>query len=228
MGWECCADRPVKLILLVVFFFCLTVFPSRNQSDTHTGTKTIQFGNKTVCLSNPAETCKQNAKSSVSRLAEPPLSLLMPYGLMPRTWASPRPSCPMVQLIICSATRKLMLAYASSCSVTTGCQGHNCSGCLTDWFGIRGLGLDQKTSGPLRTWASTPFCPPAFSYVSRSCCGASNPTNCVDRDPADQHKHGHDWFSVGRQELWRAVSLQKKKKKPVSPKQCSLPVRAWP
>lgn len=33
-------------------------------------------------------------------------------------------------------------AYASSCSVTTGCQGHNCSGCLTDWFGIRGLGLD--------------------------------------------------------------------------------------
>lgn len=85
---------------------------------------------------------KNVKRRSASRLAEPPLSLLMPYGLMPRTWASPRPSCPMVQLIICSATRKLMLAYASSCSVTTGCQGHNCSGCLTDWFGIRGLGLD--------------------------------------------------------------------------------------
>lgn len=79
---------------------------------------------------------------------------------MPRTWASPRPSCPMAQLIICSATRKLMLAYASSCSVTTGCQGHNCSGCLTDWFGIRGLGLNSKMSGPLRPRAATPFCPP--------------------------------------------------------------------
>ncbi len=80
---------------------------------------------------------------------------------MPRTWASPRPSCPMVQLIICSATRKLMLAYASLCL-------HNCrvsrpepqrEGGLTDWLGIGGLGLDLKMSGPLRTWVSTPSAP---------------------------------------------------------------------
>lgn len=43
------------------------------------------------------------------------LSLPVPCGLMPRTRPSPRPSCPMVQLIICSATRKLMLPYASLC-----------------------------------------------------------------------------------------------------------------
>lgn len=60
-----------------------------------------------------------------STLAEPPLSLPVPCGPMPRTWASPRPSCPMVQLIICSATRKLMLSYASLRSVTAGCQGQS-------------------------------------------------------------------------------------------------------
>lgn len=58
--------------------------------------------------------CKQE-KRPASTLAKPPLSLLVPCGLVPRTWASPGPSCPMVQLIICSATRKLMLAYASLC-----------------------------------------------------------------------------------------------------------------
>lgn len=60
-----------------------------------------------------------------STLAEAPLSLPVPCGPMPRTWASPRPSCPMVQLIICSATRKLMLPYASLRSVTAGCQGQS-------------------------------------------------------------------------------------------------------
>lgn len=105
---------------------------------------------------------RKHEERSASTLAERPLSLPVPCGLMPRTWSSPRPSCPMVQLIICSATRKLMLAYASLCL-------HNCrvsrpepqrEGGLTDWLGIRGLGLDLKMSGPLRNWASTPFCPP--------------------------------------------------------------------
>lgn len=81
---------------------------------------------------------------------------------MPRTWASPRPSCPMVQLIICSATRKLMLAYASLCL-------RNCrvsrpepqrEGGLTDCLGIGGLGLDLKMSGPLRTWVNAVAPPP--------------------------------------------------------------------
>lgn len=104
---------------------------------------------------------RKHEERSASTLAKPPLSLPVPCGLMPRTWASPRPSCPMVQLIICSATRKLMLAYASLCL-------HNCrvsrpepqrEGGLTDWLGIGGLGLDLKMSGPLRTWASTPSAP---------------------------------------------------------------------
>lgn len=87
---------------------------------------------------------RKQEESCASTLADSPLSLLVSCGSMPRTWASPRPSCPMVQLIICSATRKLMLAYASLCSITAGCQGQNGSerGCLTDWLGIKGLGLD--------------------------------------------------------------------------------------
>lgn len=151
--------------------------------------------------------CKQEERSA-STLAKPALSLLVPCGLMPRTQASPRPSCPMVQLIICSATRKLMLAYASLCL-------HNCrvsrpepqwEGGLTDWLGIRGLGLDLKMNGPLRTWAGTPSAPlPVFLPVSRSCCGVGDPADCVDRDPADQHKHWHYGLSAGRQKLWRAV-----------------------
>lgn len=105
--------------------------------------------NKTIFFQNWQKIADCQLKQNVNKRftpvpAEPPLSLPVPYGHMPRTWASPRPSCPMVQLIICSATRKLMLAYASLCFITAGCQGQNCSksGCVTDWFGIRGLGLD--------------------------------------------------------------------------------------
>lgn len=98
---------------------------------------------------------------------------------MPRSEASPRPSCPMVQLIICSATRKLMLAYASLCL-------HNCrvsrpepqwKGGLTDWLGIRGLGLDLKMSGPLRTWGGTLSAPPSqcFSQYPGLAVGSLTP-----------------------------------------------------
>lgn len=59
-------------------------------------------------------TCKQE-EGSASTLAEPPLSLPVPCGLMPRLRTCPRPSCPMVQLIICSSARKRTLADASLC-----------------------------------------------------------------------------------------------------------------
>lgn len=108
---------------------------------------------------------RKQEERSASTLAEPHMSLPVPCVLMPRTWASPRPSCPMVQLIICSATRNLMLAYASLCF-------HNCraskpelllggGGLRQTGFGIRDLGLDLKMSGPLRT--RTPPLPPWVS-----------------------------------------------------------------
>ena len=102
-------------------------------------------------------TCKQEDSSS-SILAKPYLSLSMPCGLMPRTWASPRPSCPMVQLIICSAMRKVLLAYASLCLHSGGVSRPELQweGSPTDCFGIGGLGLDVEMSGPLRTQTSSP------------------------------------------------------------------------
>lgn len=104
--------------------------------------------------------CKQEEKS-VSTLAKLPLSLPVPCGLMPRPRTSPRPSCPMVQLIICSSTRKRTLAYASLClqngRVSRPEPQHE--GDLTDWLGIGCLGLDLKTNVPLRTWAGTLYAP---------------------------------------------------------------------
>lgn len=132
-------------------------------------------------------------KRSASTPAEPLLSLPMPCGLMPRTGASPRPSCPMVQLIICSATRKLMLAYASLCSITAGCQGQNCSegACLTDWLGTRGLGLDQKMSGPLRTSLRFSSCPvPAVGPLTPLTVWTETPLTNTNTDmTASQQGH---------------------------------------
>lgn len=93
---------------------------------------------------------------SACRLAAPPLSLLVPYGPMPRTrlLRAKLPNGPVNHM------QRREEASASSCSVTTGCQGHDCRGGLTGCSGIRGLGLDEETSGPLRTCNSAPFCPP--------------------------------------------------------------------
>lgn len=105
--------------------------------------------------------CKQEERSA-SSLAELLLSLSVPCGLMPRTQASPRPSCPMVQLIICSAMRKLMLPYASLClhicRVSRPEPQHE--GALTDWLGIRGLGSDLKMSSPSEPELVPPPPPP--------------------------------------------------------------------
>lgn len=98
-----------------------------------------------------------------------------------------------------------MPVYAS---IAAGCRGQNHSkrGAWQTGFGIGGLGLDLKMSGPLRTRARSPSTPsPRFPPMSRSCCGAADPAECVDRDPADQHKHWHYCLSAGKQKLWRAV-----------------------
>ncbi len=103
---------------------------------------------------------------------------------------------------------KLMLAYASSClynSRVTRPEPH-WEGGLTDWLGIEGLGSDLKMTGLLRTRARAPSAPLLrFSQCPGSCCGAADPTDCVDRDPADQHKHWHYCLSAGGQKLWRAA-----------------------
>ncbi|KAK5911084.1 hypothetical protein CgunFtcFv8_005292 [Champsocephalus gunnari] len=87
---------------------------------------------------------------------------------MPRTWASPRPSCPMVQLIICSATRKLMPVYAS---VSAGCRGQNRSEGGDDrlaWHRRPWLGFEDEWTPQNLSWY--PLCPlPVFLPVSRSC-----------------------------------------------------------
>lgn len=135
--------------------------------------------------------CKQESKrTDLLPSWQNLLSLSVPCGLLPRTQTSPRPSYPMVQLIICSAVRKLMLSYASLCL-------HNWKVSRLELQlgrGVRQAGLASETLAWIWRWVnlSEPFKPFAvFILVSRSSCEATDPTDCVDRSPADQHKKWH-------------------------------------
>lgn len=72
------------------------------------------------------------------------------------------------------------------------------------WHRLAWLWFEDERAPRNLSWY--PLCPlPVFLQVSRSCCGAADPADCVDRDPADQHKHWHYCLSAGKQKLWRAV-----------------------
>lgn len=99
-----------------------------------------------------------------------------------------------------------MPVYAS---VTAGCRGQNRSerGAWQTGLASEALAWIWRWVDPsepeLMQWPLRPLL--VFLPVSRSCCGAADPADCVDRDPADQHKHWHYCRSAGRQKLWRAV-----------------------